>query len=80
MTLSNIDIIYQITDKKKKLVGPHLKTSSRIEAIQIVCKNFRLLKFDFKKSEIGKGTLIANALAKFAFPNQHSLLFLYKYS
>lgn len=79
VTLSNIDIIYQITDKKKKLVGPHLKTSSRVEAIKIVCKNFRLLKFSFKNSEMGKGTLIANALAKFSFPNQHSLLFLYKF-
>jgi hypothetical protein len=38
ITLSNIDKIYQITDKKSKPIHPNVKNSSRIEAIRIICK------------------------------------------
>lgn len=38
ISLSNIDKIYQITDRKKKLVGPQYKNSQRIESIKILCK------------------------------------------
>lgn len=79
VTLSNIDEIYQITDKKKKLVAPQYKNAAKIEALRIICKNFRMLTFDFQTSEIGKGKYIADALIKFAFPTRHNLLFLYQY-
>uniref|UniRef100_A0A1B0D6B3 Uncharacterized protein n=1 Tax=Phlebotomus papatasi TaxID=29031 RepID=A0A1B0D6B3_PHLPP len=79
VTLSNIDMIYQVVDKKKKILSPQNKTSSRIEYLLIVCKNFRTLKFGFKNSEAKKGKNIADALLKFAFPTQHNLLFLYRY-
>lgn len=57
----------------------HTKISSKIEGIHVVCKNFRVLKFNFKQSEMGEGKRIAEALAKFAFPNQHNLIFSYMY-
>lgn len=42
-------------------------------------QNFRVFKFGFKRCELGKAKKIAEALTKFAFPNQHDLLFAYKY-
>lgn len=77
--LSLIDQIYQFSDKKKKPFNQRNKTTSKIDALQIVCKNFRTLKFGFRETEIKKGYLIASALSKFAFPNQHNLLFAYKF-
>uniref|UniRef100_A0A336MA07 CSON014244 protein n=1 Tax=Culicoides sonorensis TaxID=179676 RepID=A0A336MA07_CULSO len=79
ISLSNIDKIYQITDKKKRPVGPDYRNSSKVDAIRIICKNFRLLTFDFSASDIGKGKHIADALLRFAFPSQHHVLFLYNY-
>lgn len=79
VTLSNIDHIYQIVENKKKLLVPGSKVSSRIDFLVIVCKNFRLLRFAFADSEHGKGKHIAEALLKFAFPNNHTLLFGYIY-
>lgn len=101
IALSNIERIYQITERKRRLIGQSQKISSKIEALHIVCKvkqyklhkfpcsiiclrffflqNFRVLRFGFKRSEIGKGKHIAEALAKFAFPNQHNLLFSYNF-
>lgn len=79
VTLSNIDIIYQINDRKKRLVAPNVKILSKLDVLHIICKNFRVFKFGFKRSEVGKGKHIAEALAKFAFPNRHNLLFSYNY-
>ncbi|XP_055537349.1 myotubularin-related protein 10-B [Wyeomyia smithii] len=79
VSLLNIDKIYQVTDKKKRMVNPQVKNSSKIEIITIVCKNFRMLTFGFRKAGIGKGKYIADALVKFAFPAKHNLLFLYNY-
>lgn len=82
VSLLNIDKIYQITDdknNKKRPVGPDYKNSAKVDAIQIVCKNFRLLTFDFSASDVGKGKHIADALLRFAFPSQHNHLFLYHF-
>ncbi|XP_063708687.1 myotubularin-related protein 10 [Culicoides brevitarsis] len=79
ISLSNIDKIYQISDKKKRPVGPDYRNSSKVDAIRIICKNFRLLTFDFSVSDVGKGKHIADALLRFAFPSQHQVLFLYNY-
>lgn len=79
ITLSNIDEIYAYTDKKQRLVLPSQKNASKIDAIRIVCKNFRMLTFTFEDAEVGKGKYIADALLKFAFPARHSLLFMYQY-
>ncbi|EAT38271.1 AAEL009815-PA [Aedes aegypti] len=79
VSLLNIDKIYQVTDKKKRVVNPQSKNSSKIEIIKIVCKNFRIFTFGFRKAGVGKGKYVADALVKFAFPAKHSLLFLYNY-
>lgn len=71
--LNNIDVIYQIVDKKKRKLLPQQKISSRIEALHIICKNFRLLKFSFKSKEGGKN--IAHTLALFAYPSRADLSF-----
>lgn len=79
VTLSCIDHIYQIADKKKKLLTPGFKISSRIDYLLVVCKNFRVLRFGFKRSMAGAGKYIAEALLKLPFPNNHTLLFGYTY-
>jgi hypothetical protein len=79
ITLSNIDEIYAYTDKKHKLVTPQQKNGSKIDAIRIVCKNFRTLTLNFQESEVGKGKHIADALVQFAFPTRHNLLFMYHF-
>lgn len=39
VTLSNIDRLYQILDKKKRSpIGTHTKISSKIEGIHVICK------------------------------------------
>ncbi|XP_055384826.1 myotubularin-related protein 10-B [Condylostylus longicornis] len=78
VTLSNIDVIYQIVDKKKKKILPQQKVNSKIDAIYVICKNFRFLKFSFKTKD--QGTLIASALARFAFPSRHDLSFAFYYN
>uniref|UniRef100_A0A182YN08 Myotubularin phosphatase domain-containing protein n=1 Tax=Anopheles stephensi TaxID=30069 RepID=A0A182YN08_ANOST len=79
VSLSNIDRIYQYVDKKKRIISPQFKNSSKIDKIRIVCKNFKTFTFGFQLSEIGKGKYIADALVKFAFPARHNLLFLYRF-
>lgn len=38
ITLQNIDRIYQIVDRKKRLIDPYSKISSKVEGLHIVCK------------------------------------------
>lgn len=77
VTLSNIDHIYQVVDKKKKLLSNEYKISARIDYLVVVCKNFRTLRFGFGRSKQGAGKYIAEALLKLPFPNNHTLLFGY---
>ncbi|XP_070506241.1 myotubularin-related protein 10-B isoform X2 [Chironomus tepperi] len=80
ITLSNMDEIYAYTDKKHKLVIPQNKNASKIDAIRILCKNFRMITFDFSENcEVGRGKYIADALLQFAFPTRHNLLFMYHF-
>lgn len=80
VTLNNIDVIFQVVDKKKKLLlMPEQKISSRVDALHIICKNFRLLKFSFKNTARDQGKVIASALARFAYPSRHDLSFAFCY-
>lgn len=38
ITMSNIDRVYQIVDRKKRLMDAYSKISSRIEELHIICK------------------------------------------
>lgn len=79
VTLSNIDHIYQVADKKKKLLTNEYKISSRIDFLVVVCKNFRMFRFGFERSGKGAGKHVAEALLKLPFPNNHTLLFGYSF-
>lgn len=79
VTLSNIDHVYQVVDKKKKLLTPGNKISSRTDYLVVVCKNFRMLRFGFGRAGKGAGKYIAAALLKLPFPNNHTLLFGYTF-
>lgn len=58
----------------------HTKTNRNLSKfISFLLQNFRVLRFGFKRCELGQGKRIAEALTKFAFPNQHDLIFAYKY-
>ncbi|KAL7296376.1 hypothetical protein TKK_0010390 [Trichogramma kaykai] len=77
--LSNVDNIYLIGDKKRKLTTG-VSVPSKVKGIFIVCKNLRTWSFSFKFSDIGDGRNILNALLHHAFPTKHYLLFAYEYS
>lgn len=83
VTLTNIDSIYQVVGaggKRRQLVpGSGTKISSKLHGLHVVCKNFRVLVFDLSECQVGEAKRIAEGLMKFAFPNQHSLLFSYNY-
>lgn len=83
VTLTNIDSIYQVVGaggKRSQLVpGGGTKISSKLHGLHVVCKNFRVLVFDLSECQVGEAKRIAEGLMKFAFPNQHSLLFSYNY-
>lgn len=38
ITMSNIDRVYQIVDRKKRLLDAYSKISSRLEELHIICK------------------------------------------
>lgn len=38
VTLSNIDSIYQITDRKRRLIVPNTKINPKLQGIHVVCK------------------------------------------
>lgn len=78
VTLSNIDHIYQVVDKKKKLLTNEYKISSRIDFLIIVCKNFRVLRFGFGRCS-AKAKHVADTLLTFPFPKNHTLLFGYRF-
>lgn len=79
VTLNNIDYIYQIVDKstKRKKLELTQRVSSRIAALHIVCKNFRLLKYSFRQTSADKdyGKIVTSALARFAYASRHELSF-----
>ncbi|EDO37565.1 predicted protein [Nematostella vectensis] len=65
--------------KLKKLMAGK-KVSSRIQVIQVQCKDFRVLQFGFKFTPKEELPLITNALGHYAFPSSVSLLFAFQHS
>ncbi|KAJ8672661.1 hypothetical protein QAD02_003920, partial [Eretmocerus hayati] len=76
--LSNIDTVYLMGDKKRKLL-PGSAVPSKVKGIFIICKNLRTWSFSFKFSPLGDGKNLLNALLHHAFPTKHHLLFAYEY-
>ena len=77
--LTNIESIYQLTADKKKRLFPDSALTGRVEGLQIVCKNMRVLTFNFDQSPIDHGKNVAQTLLHHAFPEKHHLLFAYDY-
>ncbi|XP_075226762.1 myotubularin-related protein 10-A isoform X2 [Lycorma delicatula] len=76
--LSNVDILYQVGDKKRRLL-PGKNVSEKVKGLHVVCKNMRVLTFSFKFSPVGHGKTLTNALLHHAFPRRHQLLFAYDF-
>ncbi|XP_026462054.1 myotubularin-related protein 10-like [Ctenocephalides felis] len=77
--LSNIDAIYTLGDKKKKLV-PGQSIHSKVKGLFIVCKNMRTMSFSFKFTPINEAKGITLSILHHAFPTVHTRLFAYDYS
>lgn len=76
--LSNVDMLYQVGDKRRKLL-PGKNVSGKVKGLLVVCKNMRVLTFSFKFSPVGHGKTLTNALLHHAFPRRHQLLFAYDF-
>lgn len=78
--LANIDSIYQVLEsgRKKKLV-PGSNVSSKVELLQVDCKNFRVQTFSFKFTTPAQSKAITNALLHYAFPPRVQLVFAFEY-
>lgn len=69
IALSNIECIYQITERKRRLIGQSKKISSKIEALHIVCKvnhckytNFLIQSFFLRFTEFSGAKIRIQAL------------------
>nr|XP_018912403.1 PREDICTED: myotubularin-related protein 10-B [Bemisia tabaci] len=79
VSLSNVDVLYQISSKKRKLT-PGSSVSDQVKGIFVLCKDMRALTFSFKLSPPGHGRKLTNALLHHGFPKQHHLLFPFEYT
>ncbi|XP_071447286.1 myotubularin-related protein 10-B [Hetaerina americana] len=79
VSLSNVDIVYQIIGGKKRRLLPRINLNGKVKGLQIVCKNMKVQTFMFKFSPMGQGKSVANAILHHAFPARHQLLFAYDY-
>lgn len=53
--------------------------ASHYKSFILLKQNFRVLKFGLKQCKVGVAKNVAEALFKFAFPSQHTLMFSYNY-
>ncbi|XP_067005346.2 myotubularin-related protein 10-B [Anabrus simplex] len=77
--LSNVDVICQIVDKKKRKLSPGTSVSGKVKGLYIMCKNMKVMTFSFKFSPVGHGKTLTNALLHHAFPRRHQLVFAYDF-
>uniref|UniRef100_A0A1B6FET7 Myotubularin phosphatase domain-containing protein n=1 Tax=Cuerna arida TaxID=1464854 RepID=A0A1B6FET7_9HEMI len=76
--LSNVDALYLMGDKKRRLL-PGKNMSEKVKGLIVVCKNMKVMTFSFKFSPVGHGRNLTNALLHHAFPKRHQLLFAYDF-
>ncbi|XP_037079460.1 myotubularin-related protein 10-like [Pollicipes pollicipes] len=78
--LMNVDCIYQLSSNgKRKLLAPRSNVAGRIKALQIRCKDFRVVTFSFKCSRLDEDRAITNALLLYCYPLQPHLIFAFDY-
>ncbi|XP_045775855.1 myotubularin-related protein 10-A isoform X1 [Maniola jurtina] len=64
--------------RRRRLV-PRSDVPAKLKGLQVVCKNMKVLSFNFTNSPIGNGRQVAMALLHHAFPKRHDLLFAFEY-
>ncbi|CAH2269390.1 jg16416 [Pararge aegeria aegeria] len=64
--------------RRRRLV-PRSDVPAKLKGLQVVCKNMKVLSFNFTNSPIGNGRQVAIALLHHAFPKRHDLLFAFEY-
>ncbi|XP_046966425.1 myotubularin-related protein 10-B isoform X1 [Vanessa cardui] len=64
---------------RRRRLLPRSDVPSKLKGLQIVCKNMKVLTFNFANSPIGSGRKVAMALLHHAFPKRHDLLFAFEY-
>lgn len=73
------DFYYRTSGTKFKKLLPNKKVPSKIQLIQIHCKDFRVIEFGLKFTSKQEQKVIANALTHYAYPSSMSLLFAVNY-
>jgi len=81
ISLSSIHSVYELTgeagDKRKKLpLGANV--SHKVDAIFVLCKNFKYRRFSFKFSGVDAGKTITNTLLHHSRPKKNELLFAFE--
>ncbi|VVC92046.1 unnamed protein product [Leptidea sinapis] len=64
---------------RRRRLMPRVDIPPKLKGMQIVCKNMKVLTFNFTNSPIGSGRKIVMALLHHAFPKRHDLLFAFEY-
>jgi len=82
-SLASIHAVYELTgetgEKRKKLaLGANI--SHKVDAIFVLCKNFRYRRFSFKFSGVDAGRTITNTLLHHSRPKKSELLFAFEHS
>lgn len=78
VTLSSIEAVYEVLGEggeKKRKLALGSTVSHRVEAIFVLCKNFRFLRLSFKFAGVDTGRNITNALLHHSRPKKSELLF-----
>ncbi|XP_041980378.1 myotubularin-related protein 10-B [Aricia agestis] len=64
-------------NRRRRLL-PRSDVPPKLKGLQIVCKNMKVLSFNFSRSPLGHGRQVALALLHHAHPRRHDLLFAFE--
>ncbi|CAH4021031.1 myotubularin-related protein 10-B [Pieris brassicae] len=66
------------TTRRRRLM-PRTDIPVKLKGIQLVCKNMKVISFNFANSPLGTARQVVMALLHHAFPKRHDLLFAFEY-
>ncbi|XP_014669394.1 PREDICTED: myotubularin-related protein 10-like [Priapulus caudatus] len=77
IALTNVESVFQVTGGKLRRLAPGSSVYSSVEAIQLHCKDFRIVTFSFKlcRNKENQSRAIVNTILHYAFPARVALLF-----
>ncbi|CAG9565884.1 unnamed protein product [Danaus chrysippus] len=64
---------------RRRRLQPRSDVPAKLKGLQVVCKNMKVLTFNFANSPIGSGRKVAMTLLHHSFPKRHHLLFAFEY-